>query len=372
MRHIVLDATGFQNFQTGVGRYSYNLITNLVPQADDMHFTILISHTLSSTHPIVRFAHAHSIRIMAIKAATIGPQRDIRFLLPIPRYDLYHCLNSNLPLFLHRRTIVTLHDFMYLKYPQFLGQFSILKRAYLALLMLHVARRASHIIAVSHFLAADFRDYYQKRVTRPLPLTVVHEAATSAVGSTLPSSRNMHTYQRRAQPYFLYYGELRPHKNIDRLITAFRIFQTKIQSNSPVELLIAGSPHPTYLLPDPLPFAIHYLGAADDAMLSTLLPHAIALCFVSLYEAFGLPLLEAMQCGTAIISSKIAAIPEIAGDAALLVDPYNAHAIAHAMYLLYTDKGARDEYIRRGRKRVQQFSWQHAARQTLQIYQSAL
>ncbi len=367
MPQIVLDATGFRNFQTGVGRYAYNLISNLVPMAPDLRWVILVSHRLTHRHPIMDFAQKEmAIQIVAINAPVIGPRRDIRFLFPISRYDLYHCLNSNHPLFVHRKSVVTLHDFMYINYPQFLGGFSSLKRRYLELLMSHLARRASHIIAISHFLADDFRAYYQNKIKRTLPLSVIYEAATQFSNQSSPTSISAGANP----PYFLYYGELRPHKNIDRLIAAFCILKKKI--DSPLRLLIAGTPHPSYQLPRPLPAGIDYLGAADDRRLSQIVPASIALCFVSLYEAFGLPILEAMQAGTAVITSNVSAMPEIAGDAAYLVDPYSVDHIADAMYQLYNDQDARAEYIRRGKARVAQFSWQDTARRTLEIYRSLL
>ena len=367
MPQIVLDATGFQNFQTGVGRYAYNLIINLVPIAPDLRWVILVSHRLAHHHPIMHFAQKRrTIQMVAINAPVIGPRRDMRFLFPIPHYDLYHCLNSNLPLFLHRKTIVTLHDFMYITYPQFLGGLSFLKRRYLKWLMNHLARQASHIIAISHFLAHDFRAYYQNKIKRELPLSVIHEAAAQFGHQSPPAIIST----RANRPYFLYYGELRPHKNIDRLIAAFGLFKTKIRQ--PVRLLIAGASHPSYQLPYPLPSDIDYLGAADDTMLNEIVPGAIAFCFVSLYEAFGLPILEAMQAGTAVITSNISAMPEVAGDAAYLVDPYSVDYIADAMYVLYNNQDARAEYIRRGKIRAAQFSWQENARRTLEIYRSLL
>ena len=403
---IVWDATGFQNFQTGVGRYAYNLITHAVPVAGDIHFTILVSHTLQRTHPIVRFAEGHSaVEITPIRSPVIGPKRDLRFLFSLPPYHLYHCLNSNLPLFLNRATVVTLHDLIYLKHPQFLGRFSGLKRRYLDMLFSHIATRASHIIAVSRSTADDFRKRYQRVAGRSLPLSVVYEASAPQIGaSTRAPSHGASVLIDLERPFFFYYGELRPHKNVERLLRAFALFRahqheahteahtgahteahtgahteahtgahTEAHTEAHnVELIIAGAPHPTYRLPDPLPAGVRYLGAINEGILTAALPRALALCFVSLYEGFGLPILEAMQCGTPVICSNISSMPEVAGQAALLVDPRNEGDIARAMDTIYTDQRTREHYISLGRARARQFNWDTTARQTLQIYRSLL
>lgn len=160
---IYLDATGFRDFQTGVGRYAYNLIKELLQIETNWKFIALVSHHVSASHPVYGLADAHrNFHIHPIRVAAIGPKRDMRFLIPVGRRDLYHCLNSNLPLAIGPRSVVTLHDIIYYHYPQFLGRLHPLKLYYYNLIMRHVARQAEHIIAVSHATANDFVRHYAK------------------------------------------------------------------------------------------------------------------------------------------------------------------------------------------------------------------
>ena len=166
----------------------------------------------------------------------------------------------------------------------------------------------------------------------------------------------------------MYVGEHRPHKNIDRLISAFARFQSMSEKYRDSALILAGAAHHSYHLPEPLPKNVRYVGHVSDATLDHLYSHTIALCFVSLYEGFGLPILEAMRRGVAVITSNISSMPEVAGDAALLVDPRNIDDIAQSMKILYTSKRIREKYQEAGKKRAQLFNWKFTAEKTLNLY----
>jgi glycosyltransferase involved in cell wall biosynthesis len=117
---------------------------------------------------------------------------------------------------------------------------------------------------------------------------------------------------------------------------------------------------------------VHFIGFADDVDLPALYSAAQCLVFPSLYEGFGLPLLEAMACGTPVVTSNVSSLPEVAGDAALLVDPYAIESIADAVARLLTDSALRQELIRRGTARAAGFTWEAAARQLVSVYAQLL
>ena len=377
---IYIDATGFQNFQTGVGRYSYNLITHILSIESQWHFVVLVSHRLDDSHPVYTLAHSHAnMRVRKINVSAIGPTRDMRFLFPIGRYDIYHCLNSNLPLRIGRGSIVTVHDIIYFHYPQFLGALYRLKLKYYNLLMRHIATHAERIIAVSHATAQDFAAHYasDKRRRQVSEKTVIiHEGVTTMADFEDNGDSHDHAisrYRNRATPYFLHIGELRPHKNIDRLMEGFDLFRSMTRGAENTKLYIVGSHHAGYTFPPSLPKHVEHLGAINnDQELTQLYHHAIGLCYVSLCEGFGLPILEAMQHRVAVITSNRSSMPEVAGDAALLVDPASSTEIAQAMKALYTSPDLRSQLITKGIANVQRFSWHKTASETCRLYQDLL
>jgi glycosyltransferase involved in cell wall biosynthesis len=168
-------------------------------------------------------------------------------------------------------------------------------------------------------------------------------------------------------------GSLEPGKNRRRLIEAF----ASLASAFPHTLAIAGQPAWKYeddlSLPQRLGLTerVRFLGPVPDADLPALYSAAEAVAFPSLYEGFGLPALEAMACGAPLIASTAPALVELAGDAALLVDPYDSGAIAAALRRVLKDAELREKLRRRGLERAAQFSWRQAAEQTLAVYDQA-
>jgi glycosyltransferase involved in cell wall biosynthesis len=172
--------------------------------------------------------------------------------------------------------------------------------------------------------------------------------------------------------YLLYIGTLQPRKNLDRVVDAF----ARLADNpalADVQLVLAGKRGWLY---DALFAQVERLGLSGRVLfpgyvpasdLPALLGGALAFVFPSLYEGFGLPVLEAGACGVPVITSNTSSLPEVAGDAALLVDPYDVDAIAEAMYRLVTDDALRAELARRGLENVKRFSWEKCARETLAV-----
>ena len=170
----------------------------------------------------------------------------------------------------------------------------------------------------------------------------------------------------------LYVGTLQPRKNLARVIEAFAR-AAAAPAFAGLQLVLAGKKGWLY---DDLFAQVERMGLAgrvlfpgyvDDADLPALLSGALAFVFPSLYEGFGIPVLEAGACGVPVITSNTSSLPEVAGDAALLVDPHDVDAIAEAMTRLVTDEALRAELSRRGLANVQRFSWEKCARETLAV-----
>lgn len=232
-------------------------------------------------------------------------------------------------------------------------------------------RARPHCIAVS---AATAHDLTRLLGIPPEGIDVVHEAAAQNA-PPLPPQEVRRAAGVGDAPFILHVGTLEPRKNLVRLIRAFEALADELV---PWRLVLAGRPGWRY---DPILSAardsrvserIHVLGGVPDPLLSGLYNAAEVVAYPSLYEGFGLPVLEAMRVGRAVLTSDRSSLPEVAGDAALLVDPESGEAIRAGLERLLRDPALRAELGRRGRERAEQFTWSAAAEGTLRSYRRAV
>ncbi len=278
-----------------------------------------------------------------------------------------------LPLYCPVPAIVTVHDLGYLHYPEAHRPFD---RWYLDWTTRRHSRLARHIIADSLATKQDLVDFYGARPDR---ITVVYlgrdEALASITNPQIIAKTKTH-YNIRGD-YLLYLGTLHPRKNLDRLIEAFHMATDSLQ-NQELKLVIAGKRGWLYteiferVQRLGLQERVIFPGYIDDAAKPALLSGALAYVFPSLYEGFGLPVLEAMACGVPVLTSNCSSLPEVAGPAALLVDPHNIAEIAAGLIQLITNADLRHRLIEQGYQQIQKFSWQQAARQVLEILEQAV
>ncbi len=274
--------------------------------------------------------------------------------------DLYEKLRGKLifspipeaPIFTKCRYVVTLHDLIPLRFP---GKLS-LQTPYLKYYIPQVLRQAEHILCDSEATLKDAVNFYQIEDKK---LTVIPLAY---------DEQNFRFLDLPTQNYFIYIGRHNIYKNIQRSLSAFA------QLSSDCEFWIAGPPDKRYtpilqaqIEELNLTDRVKFLSYVPYAELPVLLNKAIALVFPSLWEGFGLPVLEAMACGTPVITSNLSSLPEVAGDAALMIDPYNVDAIADAMREMIRNPELRTKLRQSGRDRAQQFSWQTTAEQTAEV-----
>ncbi len=259
-------------------------------------------------------------------------------------------------------SVVTLHDVGYRHFP---AAHTASQRLYLELSTRWSSWVARRVIAPSQATADDLMRFYG---TPEEKLRVIYEAA-----GAFPQTEFLQETQ--FVKYALYVGTLQPRKNLARLIDAYArlIEREKIDW----DLVIAGGlgwlgePFPAQVAALGLGERIHFPGYVDDADLPALFQNALFFAFPSLYEGFGLPVLEAQQMGVAVMTSNNSSLPEVAGDAALLVDPNDTEAIADAMLRLSRDESLRQELIAKGYENVKRFSWEKAARETLAVLLNA-
>ena len=279
-----------------------------------------------------------------------------------------------LPLVHPKSSVVTVHDLGYLYYP---AAHRPLDRFYLDLSTCYNARAASRVIAVSRATKGDLVQHYG---IEPDKITVVYSGCDETMEpvedeATIEGVKARYGIQG---DYILYVGTLQPRKNLGRLLEAYATVRKQAKRGETPCLVIAGRKGWLY---DQIFQRVEGLGLKTGVIfpgyvpqddLPALLSGARLFAFPSLYEGFGLPVLEAMACGTPVLCSNVSSLPEVAGNAALLVDPLDVENMAEAMNRLLQDEELRAQLVERGLRQVRQFSWDRCARETLAVLEDTL
>jgi glycosyltransferase involved in cell wall biosynthesis len=286
------------------------------------------------------------------------------------RPDVFHAPHYVLPPAVRCPSVVTIHDTIHLTFPQYLP--NKLAYAYARGSMWAAARRSQRILTVSE---ASKRDILRFFAVPPEKVVVVHNAIDERF-SREPRAEDVARVRERfqlQQRFVLYAGNIKPHKNLERLIEAFHALRRSDLDD--LKLLIIGDQISKY---PALRRAVHrlklhkhvrFLGYLPDDTLAILYRLAALFVFPSLYEGFGLPALEAMASGTPVVTSNVSSLPEVTGDAAVLVDPYDVNAIEAGMRRVLTDPQLADDMRRKGLQRAREFSWERSVAKTWQVYQ---
>lgn len=282
--------------------------------------------------------------------------------------DLLFVPSHVLPLIHPRRSVVTIHDLGYHYYPE---AHTVFQNIYLRWSTRYNARAATCVVADSEATKRDLIHYY--RIPEERIRVVYPGRDESLVPIVEPGAQaRMRARYGLSDSYLLYVGTLHPRKNLVRLVQAFAIFLRSSLSPN-LQLVLAGQKGWLY---DEVLTQVRKLGLTErvvltgyvpDADLPVLLSGALAFVFPSLYEGFGLPMLEAMACETPVVCSNVSSLPEVAGEAALLVDPLDTESLVNAIGQIVTDEGLRRTLVERGLRQMQYFSWGRCAREILQI-----
>jgi glycosyltransferase involved in cell wall biosynthesis len=269
------------------------------------------------------------------------------------------------PLWHPRRTVVTVHDLGYLEYPQ---AHTRLSRLYLHLSTRYSAHAAGRVIAISEATKRDLIKHYR---IKPRKIAVIYHGRDPIFTPVTDQGRIESTTAKYGitQPYCIHVGTLQPRKNLGVLVEAWDMVRARV--DRPPMLQLAGKRGWLY---DSLFQSVQSRGLGDLVKfadyverddLPALYSGALALPFPSLYEGFGLPPLEAMSCGTPVLASTASSVPEVVGDAGILLNPNDAAAWADAVERVMQEAPLREELSRKGLARAAQFTWERCARQTL-------
>jgi glycosyltransferase involved in cell wall biosynthesis len=271
--------------------------------------------------------------------------------------------------------VVTVHDLLNYFYPASNG--SQLKRMLHNFLTRRALEGAARIIAVSKFTRGDLVRVYR---IRPQKIHVVYNAIDERFrrGHTGEADRRMIAERYQVNyPFLLYAGNIKAHKNVVRIIEAFSVLKAELEKEQrfpDLKLIIIGdelSKHPDLrrtVIKGAVQNDVRFLGFVPIDVLRIFYDAAKVFVFPSLYEGFGLPPLEAMAHGTPVVASNMTSLPEVVGNAAVLVNPENVFEITRAVHRVLIDQPLRERLKERGYEQVKQFSWETAAAKTLEIY----
>ena len=362
---IAIDARKLRDF--GIGTYLRNILIELSRLDRETEYVVLCRPDDVGSGDVL----GQNFRMVPETAPTYSIAEQFRIPLSLAREGarLVHEPHYVLPPLIKCRSVVTIHDCIHLMFPQYLP--NRLAYVYAKGSMWIAARKANRILTVSEASKRDILHFFN---VAPEKVVVIHNAIDERFMSPADPER-MDLVRQRYQldhPFVLYVGNIKPHKNIERLIDAFG--RARIQGPDNLKLIIIGDEISKYpglrqsVHKHKLDKHVRFLGFQPMETLAAFYRLARVFVFPSLYEGFGLPPLEAMACGAPVVTSNVSSLPEVAGGAALLVDPYDEEAIAAGIVRAVTDEALRADLIARGRERARSFSWAQSVRRIHEIY----
>jgi len=370
---IYVDVSAAVHRRAGLGRYAESMIRALVEQ--DPHRWGLFYNKGGDYHPLIGLEHLPTRTVSAGNrpwrmAVLIRQALGIGFDRLLPDGQLFHAMEHLLPPFHHIPTVLTVHDLIYHLFPE---HHKPLNYHYLNRAMPLYCHRADAIIAISECTRRDLIEQYH---IDPAKITVVYEAAASHFRPS-PPGRVDRVRARYALPnrFLIHVGTLEPRKNLVRLLDAMAALR---EAQIKVNLVLVGARGWLYegffrrLEKLAMEDTVKVLGYLPDEDLPALYSAATACVLPSVYEGFGLPILEAMACGTPVVCSRAASLPELGGGAAGYFNPHNTDDMASVLREVWEDESLREEMSASGLTQSLRFSWTKAAEETIAVYEQTL
>lgn len=370
---ITIDYTPAYEQGGGIGRYVRELVAALGRQDHETHYRLFVTGARRSQLPPAPSAN------FTWRTLPLSPRwmariwHRARLPLPVEWFtgptDIYHATDFVLPPTRPQtRTMLTVHDLSFLRVPDAAAP---RLRAYLERVVPLSINRADLVLADSEATRRDILAFYNTPSEKVVVLlSGVDERMQRIIDpAELLTIRRLYGVAER--PFILAVGTVQPRKNYKRLIIALSHLR---QRGYDLALVIAGGKgwleDAMYrtLQETGMQNYVHLPGFVKDEHLPALYSAAECLAFPSLYEGFGFPILEAMACGTPVVSSNVSSMPEVAGDAALLIDPTDTEALTEALQRLLDDSGLRAELVAKGLERAGSFTWDAAAQQLRRFY----
>lgn len=353
--------------RVGISEYAFQLLVqfaNLTRKTENVKFVIYLKDEPLAHLP----KSSENWEYRVLKPGKLWTQ----WRLPLdlfwhrPRPDVFFSMTHYAPRFSPVPTVVAVMDVAYEQFPELFNKSDLYQ---LKNWTAYSVKQAEKVVTISNSSKDDIIKSYR---TLPEKVVAIYPGIKE-VPSLEPHVFGMNQLQAKytiADNYVLFVGTLQPRKNIARLIEAFA--KVKVGKKA-LQLVIIGRKGWQYeeILTAPKKFGVadrvKFLEGVNDEELSIFYKHALCYVLPSLYEGFGLPVVEAMQRGCPVITSNISSLPEAGGDAALYVDPTNPDDIAEKISLLVNDKKLREDMIEKGRQQIKKFSWEKAAKETMAV-----
>lgn len=347
--------------QTGVQRAAYNLVSTLIKLDRKNEYLIFTGYS-ELKNPDWAFENVTVIPSLIRGGSAfrnlIWEQVQLPLLAKRYKVDVLHSPANMAPLFYAGKSILHIHDVCFIVNPQW---YSFAFRTWYKFVIPKLARKATRVVTNSNSSKNDLLRYCDLDNKK---LKLVYWAVDDSFKNDKPNPESK-------QDYILYVGSLEPRKNIKNLIRAFCLMKI----NNPeikTKLVLIGGESPLFarlkLTINQFQDDIILKGFVTENELRTYYQRAMLVAYPSLYEGFGLPPLEAMASGSAVVTSTTSSLPEIVGNAAIKVNPREVESLAEAFKKIITDQIAREELVRMGFDRVKRFSWAKVARSVLSIY----
>jgi glycosyltransferase involved in cell wall biosynthesis len=350
--------------RAGIGQYILQLTDALASSCDRDEFLLLQSRkdgTTITNHPCFSRVSLWTPSHHRLEQWTLG------FEINRLGLDLLHSPDFIPPMRRNCRSVITIHDLAFLLYPHFLTKESARYYGQID----QAVRSTDHIIAVSN---STKQDIIRLLGVPERKITVIHEAANKIYRPIDRQTARRYVAENYGigHDYILFVSTVEPRKNLPTLLQAYRKLRDGYKHEE--KLVLAGAPgwlaEEVFATLDELELGdeVHFLGRVPSEALLYLYNAARLLVHPSFYEGFGLPPLEAMTCGIPVIVSNVSSLPEVVGDAAILIDPNDVDELIVALHRVLTDEAYRECMTTKGLKRAAKFSWQRAAKETLAVY----
>jgi glycosyltransferase involved in cell wall biosynthesis len=373
---VIIDARLILPRMTGIGRYLCGLAQGLRELPGDDRFELWLQPGLPANNPVWQFGSGSlSLREVSIPHMSLRQQWALPLELLRHRPDLVHYPHFDLPWAVPGPVVATIYDLKYIASPAFFPRLGRVKRLMMLTMMLLTVQKAQRIITLSESTRRNIVGYLH---AAPEKVAVVPGGVDDHYFHSPPTGalREVRSRYELDAPFLLFVGERRPHKNIVGLLRAFQVF--RLSGHDVHHLVIVGQRYADYQEPEQVTEAlsltknVHFLDYVPEADLPLLYRSADAFVILSFYEGFGLPVLEAMACGTPVVAAETTSLPEVAGKAGLLVDPRNLEAVALALGQVIPGGEQRDICIARGLVRASEFRWEHCAPKVAALYREVI
>jgi glycosyltransferase involved in cell wall biosynthesis len=375
---ITIDVSPAVHKRAGLGRYAGELVHALAPKMDEAGLALRLFYTEAQ--------NAHPTGILAqLPASTTNlgykPWRLSALAsqyLRIPRDGVYgdptlvHATDNLLP-YVRAKTVFTLHDLIFEIFPE---HHKVYNHLFLKLMMRRFLQAADQIICVSEHTKRDAERLYG---IDPAKMTVIYEGADPKYRPATPADSAHHIQVRQKyelpEQYILHVGTIEPRKNLGRLLEAFGVLKKEFPA---LKVILVGKkgwlyePFFEQLEASGLKDEVIFPGFVAEEDLPAFYQMATIFCFPSVYEGFGLPPLEALSSGCTVVCSNASSLPEVVGDAGLLVTPTDTPGITEALRRVLSDEDLCRDLRQRGPIQAQKFSWERAAEQTLALYKKVM